>query len=227
MADLVHGQRPAMQLKVHRSLESLLAFCSTGQCYASISWGRDSVIIAHLIAISGVDLPLVHLRVVPTENPHTSDVRDSFLRTYPKCDYREIVKESKHLHSSPTERMAAKATFGKAFRNAGFDGWKYISGVRASESGARKMRMRTWGASSLLTCAPIGWWTDADVFGYLATMSLPVHPNYAMLGGGRWPRERIRVSELAGEYGMEWGRAQWEQEYYGDIINRLNLPQHP
>ena len=60
-----------------------------------------------------------------------------------------------------------------------------------------------------------------ETFGYLAAHDLPVHPAYAMLGGGRWERDRIRVASLGGRRGDGIGRAEWEREYYSDVLNRL------
>jgi len=68
---------------------------------------------------------------------------------------------------------------------------------------------------------PIGRWRQADVFSYLHHHHLPVHPAYAMLGGGRWPRRHIRVHSIGGERGTEHGRREWEQEYYGDVLRRI------
>ncbi|TXH99574.1 MAG: hypothetical protein E6Q76_19695 [Rhizobium sp.] len=63
----------------------------------------------------------------------------------------------------------------------------------------------------------------ADVFAYLAFHGLPVHPNYAMLGAGRWPREYLRTAPLGGKRGDQFGRAEWEREYYGDVLRRLEV----
>jgi phosphoadenosine phosphosulfate reductase len=81
--------------------------------------------------------------------------------------------------------------------------------------------MLRWGLNSPKGCSPIGRWNTADVFGYLAIHDLPIHPAYAMLGGGRWPRERLRVAEIGDTHGAGGGRAEWEKEYYQDVINRL------
>jgi phosphoadenosine phosphosulfate reductase len=222
-ADAIHGKRKSLRKKVHASIESLVEFVQQGACYASVSWGKDSVVLAHLVAISEVPIELVHLRVVPTENPHTSEVRDCFLNRYPVVRYRELTKESKNLFADPETRMKAKASsFSRPFREAGLP-LRYISGVRGDESSDRKKRMQVFGTSTDQTCAPLGWWSNADVFGYLAALNLPVHPNYGMTGGGRWPREHIRVSELAGEFGRKMGRLEWEREYYGDILARLGV----
>jgi phosphoadenosine phosphosulfate reductase len=99
---------------------------------------------------------------------------------------------------------------------------RHISGVRAKESAVRKLRMMRWGENTEKTCAPIGLWTTDDVFAYLVKYDLPVHPNYAMLGGGRWNRKIIRVAEIGDIHGTERGRAEWEKEYYSDILNYIN-----
>ena len=55
---------------------------------------------------------------------------------------------------------------------------------------------------------------------YLNKYNLPIHPNYAMLGGGRYDRNNLRVDCLAGTQGNGMGRNEWEKEYYQDIVNR-------
>jgi len=51
--------------------------------------------------------------------------------------------------------------------------------------------------------------------------NLPVHPAYAMTAGGRWDRKHIRVASLGGQRGAQYGRREWEREYYGDVLRRL------
>ena len=50
--------------------------------------------------------------------------------------------------------------------------------------------------------------------------AMPVHPNYAMLGVGRWDKYRLRVAAVGHCEGDGMGRREWEREYYGDILNR-------
>ena len=78
--------------------------------------------------------------------------------------------------------------------------------------------MARWGESTERTCAPLGGWTGADVFAYLHTHRLPVHPAYACSLGGVLDRDRIRVAALGGERGRGHGRAEWERRYYGDAM---------
>lgn len=39
--------------------------------------------------------------------------------------------------------------------------------------------------------------------------------------GGRWNRKNIRVAELGDVHGNQFGRSEWELEYYSDLIRRL------
>ena len=99
--------------------------------------------------------------------------------------------------------------------------------ARDTVAGARKIMARTHGASTRSTCRPITWWSVQDVFSWLAAKDLPAHPVYAMQGGGRWPRERIRVASLGGRRGSGIGRSEWEREYYGDVLRRLESGKGP
>lgn len=81
--------------------------------------------------------------------------------------------------------------------------------------------MRIHGVATSRTCRPIGWWSSADVWAYLARHDLPVHPAYAMTLGGRLERDRIRVHSIGGEDGASFGRVEWEDRYYGDLTARL------
>ena len=78
-----------------------------------------------------------------------------------------------------------------------------------------------WRHSSPNTCAPISAWSAEDVYAYAAKYDLPLHPNYAMTGSGRYDRNWLRVASLGGKRGTGMGRAEWEREYYADRINRL------
>lgn len=219
-ADRLNGERLLKSGKAERSIEAIREFVAAGPCYLSVSWGKDSVALASLAIESGFVGPLVHLKAVPVGNPETHAVRDAFLGRYKGADYRETVVDyrdiPKGLGSDKIEREKDQRFF------RAFPGGRYLSGIRADESSGRKIRMRKWGLSGPTTCAPLGWWTATDVFGYLTVNHLPVHPAYAMLGDGRWERKHLRVDELAGDRGDQFGRREWELEYYGDVLRRID-----
>lgn len=227
-ADRLHGGRLLRSGAVDRAAEEIRRFAADGPCYASVSWGKDSVVLAHLVVCENERrlagrLPMVPLGWVTVGGPDVGcpEVRDCFLSLFPNS-YREILVAP----GGRTERGTAGKREGFLALDAAF-GRRRLIGLRADESGGRAISLRRWGVCTEASCRPLGWWTEADVFGYLAVMGLPVHPNYAMLGGGRWPREHLRTAPLGGKRGDQFGRAQWEAEYYGDVLRRLEFAARP
>jgi phosphoadenosine phosphosulfate reductase len=210
-ADFVNGRRLLRSGKIEQSIDAIRDFEATGPCYASVSWGKDSTVLFDLLARAGFRSPVVWMTYGQATNPECRAVRDMSLTICPGMDYREVdVGEAEDMRDD----------FGPVNRLVGAD--RYILGIRADESGIRRMSLRHLGLDTGRACRPLGWWLMPDVFGYLAMRRLPVHPNYAMLGGGRWPREHIRTASIGGKRGDERGRAEWEREYYGDVLNRLS-----
>lgn len=205
---------------------ALIAFrLMSTRVYCGVSWGKDSVVVAYILRCVWPEVPLVHLR--PTNhNPDSNAVRDEYFRRFPGQIYHEIPVDYGNLHADLAGEDLDKAT-DKIWNRAWSDcrkrfGERHISGVRAKESKTRAIRMGRWGINSKNASAPIGWWTAEDVFAYLAINNLPVHPVYGCLGGGRWERDRLRVAEIGDTHGTGGGRREWEQEYYGDVLRRLN-----
>ena len=220
-ADLRWYASNRIEAKSQKALDTIVEF-TRKPCYAGISWGKDSTVLAHLLHRVAneyqVCIPSFWIVVNPICNPDCEAVEDNFLERH-YLDYRRIKIECRRdllgVHATGT----LEAGFSEAMRLAKTE--RHLSGVRGDESGQRDMRMRTFGTMSIRTCAPIGWWSAKDVFAYLAYHKLPVHPAYGMLGGGRWQRDRLRVASLGGKRGTGIGRAEWEQEYYSDALNRL------
>lgn len=206
-ADIVAG---IQSQKVEQSKTAVLEFSNSGPCYCGISWGKDSTALFHIANIVGFSGPFVWMRYGKATNPECESVRNASLMRWPDCDYREI---------DVGEAEDQRDDFSRAVQITGTR--RYMSGVRADESGMRKIVMRRWGTATEITCRPLGWWTTQDVFSFLAIESLPVHPNYAMLGGGRWQRKYLRTASIGGERGNQFGRREWEQEYYGDVLRRM------
>lgn len=195
------------------ALETIRDFVATRSgVYAGVSWGKDSMVVAGILAIHAVAVPLVWVRVEPVANPHCVLVRDAFLKRFPAVDYHEIVEQCERDSSG---RRRSSGVLDKGFRRAATRfGRCHISGVRGQESGDRKRRMLVHGTDSKYTCAPVGWWKTDHVFAFLKKHDLPVHPAYAMTAGGRWPREHIRVATIGGSRGAGRGRSVWESMYY-------------
>lgn len=201
--DQALANSPALSRKEERAIRDIQEFARTHECYSGVSWGKDSVVVAHLLWRAQVNIPLVWVVVRPTANPFCFDVRDEFLRRF-EIDYHEVIDNRRWAPEDPTARWTGWADAHHRGWHHGFDmceqryGANHISGVRGEENGTRERRMLRWGVSSPHTCAPIGFWSAVDVFAYLSKYDLPVHPSYAMSYGGRLDRRVLRVDALGG-----------------------------
>lgn len=213
--------------KVQRSICSIKEFLSNGNCYFSTSWGKDSVTAIHIAYnILGNDLKVWNIKVVPNRNPYCDQVRDAFLLKY-KVNYFEIIAD----YSDIVYRNLTLSEYDKETDKIWYESIKRISeqagtmrhclGIRADESNVRLLRCLRWNNNSPNSCAPLAWWKAEDVFAYLYKYDLPVHPNYAMLGGGRWNRHKLRVAEIGDSHGRGIGRDEWEKEYYSDFLRKI------
>jgi phosphoadenosine phosphosulfate reductase len=210
--------------KVDFAINSIRKFANE-HAYVGVSWGKDSVVVAYLAWIAARHLPLMHLR--PTNhNPDCDRVRDLYFKRFPGQEYHEIKVDYSAIDrlAKPDHELDAEtdSVWYQSIREwTSSTRQKRILGIRGDESTGRLIRMLRWGIETKNALAPIGFWKTQDVFSCLEQHSLPVHPAYAMLGGGRWARDRIRVAEIGDTNGKGNGRRQWEQEYYGDVLNRM------
>jgi phosphoadenosine phosphosulfate reductase len=208
------------QRHVRRSEDWLRGFAAEGACYAGVSWGKDSVVLADMVSRVCPQVALVWVRVEPIFNPDCLLVRDAFLETHAHARYEEVVvrcrQDARGWHATGT----LEAGFSRAEEKYGA---RHVSGIRAAESGTRKRRMTAHGPATANSCAPIGWWQAEDVWAYLHARGLPVHPAYAC-SGGLWERDRIRVASIGGKRGQGHGRTEWERRYYPEVGSRDPTP---
>lgn len=219
--DLLHN----VSRRENEAIDALKLFLLQDKnCYVGTSWGKDSMVIVHLLYRIDVTIPLMHLRP-SNHNPDCDAVRDAYFELFSGQEYEEVIVDYCEVNRiALTDSEMDKATdkiwyqcirrYGKPFNH------RHILGIRAEESTGRNFRMMRWGLNSPNASAPIGRWSTTDVFAYLAKYDLPIHPAYAMLGGGRWQRDRLRVAEIGDIHGRGGGRDEWEKEYYGDVLRR-------
>lgn len=186
-------------------------FADAGPCYVGTSWGKDSLVVAHLARESG--LPTVWVRVDGVENPDCALVRDSFLARFPDVVYDEICATSGAAAGKRTSAIG----FGVA---ASRHGDRYVNGVRGEESSARAMSAAVHGVATARACRPILRWSSIEVYAYLRRHDLPIHPAYGCSMGGTLDRGRLRVGAIGGDRGTGHGRAEWERRYYPEIARR-------
>jgi len=199
--------------------------------YIGVSWGKDSVVTAHLAYESGVRAPLVWVRVEPLFNPECLAVRDAFLDRFDMPYIEHVIHWPDELKEMWRDHFA-RGNSKSLGRSAGFSyvalgtapyGERYVSGIRAQESAVRALRARRYGTTTKYTCAPISSWKDTDVFAYLRAHDLPVNATYAMTLGGFLPRDVLRVDAFGGNKGtgLGIGRDRWEAAYFPDVISKI------
>lgn len=218
-ADRAHSHSRMLQRNWRRCLEKIKEFIDAGPCHCATSWGKDSVVTCYAVMETDPKVPLCWIRVEPVKSPECEQVRDIFLKKFPKAIYHEIEVQCRH----DDEGWHATGTLEEGARRAHelFGTKRTILGIRAEESTHRAMRVYRYGENTANKSAPLGMATQADVFALMSLYDLPIHPAYAMLGGGQWPREHLRVASLGGHRGRLMGRYEWEQRYYGDELRRL------
>jgi phosphoadenosine phosphosulfate reductase len=219
--DKINSQKLTLIKKEKKAIECILyAYKNYGYC--GVSWGKDSTVIAHLIYKSELNIPVVWIKVNPIFNPQCIDVRDNFLNKF-NIKYEEIevnCRVSKYdVHATGT----LEAGFKKAIKKYG--AW-HISGVRGDESNIRTLIQMKYGLATEKTLRPISYWSAEEVFAYLYKYDLPVHPSYAMLAGGLFDREYLRVASISGKRGNGLNRELWENMYYKSEIIKAKIKKH-
>lgn len=213
----------ALPPKITKATQIIHDFATTGDCYLSTSWGKDSTVLVSLAAEAHIDVPIVHLHIWGQEMPETHTVRNTMLHRYPHLNYHELTLPPNpnrwwSTHHDPTWTKH-QSDYGWRTIEQKF-GTRRITGIRAEESRIRTLVQHRFGDTTNNTARPIGTWTATDIFAYLHTLDLPIHPAYAMNIGGTHDRRWLRVHSLGGITGADRGRADWETHYYGDIVNQ-------
>ena len=202
------------------AVQCVRLFAEAGPCYMSVSGGKDSSVLWAIVHLANCGVEAWHLDTKPLADPYVSIVFEEMQKYFPMpfhvvenwCRWGE---DDKEWHATGTFESGMKEVCRLA------NATRYICGVRADESGVRKISCKYHGKTTGTSCRPLAWWTTQDVYSYAAIRGVPLHPNYAMLGGGRWHREKLRVAFLTLTHGNQFGRAEWENEYYGDVIRRM------
>jgi len=214
------------QWKIDRALASIRDWW-TGEGVASVSWGKDSVCMAHLVTLTGLSIPLVWVRTPGFDMPECEQVRDYFLTAHPDARYEERVSIAREPRRGEPgfDALQTDPTYRRPNRMKQAIPERYISGIRGAESKIRRISVAHRGLVTPNTCRPIGRWSGTDVFAYLEREGLPVHPVYAMSYGGVLDRQWLRVGPLCSSlHGTGYGAFsssdpyQWEDDYYGGYI---------
>ena len=208
----------------------------------SMSFGKDSVVMTHLILNVNPATPVVYERCKDfNEWTDTQRVKDEFLTRFP-CEYHEIegpslidtFREAGFYIQDEAESDRAgqaqkrysrlkKETLNQFARGNGHDG-SFI-GMRLDESVKRKALFLKQGplyfakARGLWACNPLAYWKAADTWAYIVTNNLPYDELYDKNPIGR---ENARNGAMCGTRGATFfGRMTQLKQMYPSIFNEF------
>ena len=222
---LLHARLPSFKRKVQKSKDVIGKFLQISENpYVAWSTGKDSTVILGLTR-EIKDVVAVHMDS-GVELPGTKEVReqvDNVIHHESKQTFLDVAEQF-GLNSKETRKADFFAELEDYYN---FDG--VIMGLRTEESNARKYNAKRGAIyqkkNGQYACNPILNWTTTDVFAYLFSNDLPVHPHYLM--PGPFPTEERRVGSYVSSRnrGAEYGRfvklKYFYPELYRDLISKF------
>ena len=207
----------------------------------SISFGKDSVVMANLILTRYPQSPLVYVNCgLGDEWPDTERVKQEWLARW-NCDFTELEGpsileyfEQSGLFLQDEEPDATKRKAEKQYSHSlgtildnyshrnGFDG-SFI-GLRREESRNRdrlfQMRGSLYYAKGrrLWVSCPLENWTGADIWAYIVFNNLPYNELYDL---SPVSRESARNGAMFGTRGFRYGRLGLLKQMYPSEFNQL------
>lgn len=218
---LLHSTLPSFTKKITRSkmiIKEFLVKCNNP--YVAWSTGKDSTAVLGLVR-EIADIPAVHIDT-GVELPGTDETRekmDNVIHFCPEKGFFEIA-EIYGLGTKETRKSRFVSEFEKKHS---FNG--VFIGLRAEESLTRRYNAKRGSIyqrkDGFWVCMPIINWTIKDVFAYLFSKGLPIHPHY--LKDGPFPTEQRRVGSYVSSRnrGAEYGRFVQLKYFYPEIYDEL------
>jgi len=177
--------------------------------YISMSFGKDSTVMTHLILRISPNLPVIYVNCGEFDEwPDTPRVRDEFTRRF-SCNlieisgpsiiefYRRVGYAYYQDHEETREARSAQREYGESLtrvilekaRQLGCDGG--FVGMRAAES-TNRARLFNWRGNlyftrerQMWTCCPLEKWSARDVWAYIVKYDLPYNELYDLHPAGR------------------------------------------
>lgn len=216
--DIVHASSAQFRRRVDESLRVIAESVAHGAIGVSFSGGKDSTCVLDLVRRVRPDAVGAFFDS-GAELMSTRDiVRRYELRTiFPRLTMQEMARYAGWWGAEPVDHDAtfdAKAVLIQepAETFVVRERLRVIAhGVRAEESGARVMHVRSRGslyrgADGTWVCMPIAKWSTADVWAYIASRGLRYNTAYDRMAALGIDRRLQRIGGTLGERGSGWGR---------------------
>lgn len=236
---LLHSRTPGHQKKLRRTKEIILeALDKMKKPFVSVSWGKDSIVVAHLVWMEQRSVPMVWSDRGPeAELPETYPLVEEWKRRYninlavvvPEMTMFELYRKYgiPEISGGKTRAIIKEINLVRAIgnyaRENGFDG--RFMGIRADESKGRRKLGKFRGplffgeTERMWICNPIIYWSARDVWAYIFANDLPYHPLYDH--NKLRDREQTRLSNWSGVFDYQHGRLVELKMNYPDLFEWL------
>lgn len=236
--DALHARLPVHQRRVSAAREVVRSWLSLSRSpYVAVSGGKDSVAMLHLVQSMSPNLLPVLWHDSGVEWPGTEEVIqrlqsdgliDVLYVVRPDHDVIDLKRQqiAGKISAKTKDRLALFDPVSRAVQAFEFDG--AAIGLRAEESHARAMDGLTHGPvyrrkDGILRCLPLLRWAWQDVYAYIASHRLPLHPIYSAPLLNLEHRGRIRLSWWASTDHHRHGEIAWVRDNYPEIYHRLRI----
>ena len=239
----LHASLSTFQRKVEQARQIARAgLAKANQFYISLSFGKDSIVMTHLLLQDWPNLPVLYVNCGEWDEwPDTPRVKAAFLQYCP-CNFTELSGPSimvayaqaggfyvQDEEQDPTARRAQRdhghslvAILLAAAMRLDYDG--AFVGLRREESNNRARLFTMRGPLYYATthrqwvCHPLAFWSARDVWAYIVQYDLPYNELYDLAPEGR---ERARNGAMMGTRSARYGRLVFLKRMYPDWFNRF------
>lgn len=233
-ADLVHARTRAFARRVDRARVAIEEAATHGRIGVSVSGGKDSTVTLSLVRAIAPHAPAAWFDS-GAELTGTAELiaAQGAQRLAPMADLPTMCRECGWWGApvgDPTATYDVMATliYEPADRFAMAQRLSVMAlGLRAAESPGRRWCAIARGelyycqADERYICCPIAWWTDADIWAYIATRELPYHAAYDVMARMGLPRRQWRVGTALGGKAATTGRISVVRTIDPGLFNRL------
>jgi len=188
---LLQARMPQHKKKVAAALIDIAEFLRVcNRVYVSVSWGKDSIVLAHLVLQVSPQIDLVHWGSDQEQYiSNFEEVKNTFLATHGGC-YRDV--RSASLMTGKLRNAGKEWSL-----EQGYDG--YFVGLTAEESRGRRYALNKAGKHNIFTytdgfkrSCPLAAWSMEDVTAYVAKNSLQMLDIYERYGMDSRTSSRIK-----------------------------------
>lgn len=227
---------PWIKSKVERSLASIKSWLEqcNYQVYASVSGGKDSLVMSHLIRQVYPECPLVWVN-----QGHLAEWDDcvellEYLKTQgwnivELCPVRDLwhlyldygVPLEGTMDTKADKLINQKLIYDPLEEYQELNKIKgYVWGIRKQESRNRAFYLNKYGEvhtlkNGLICCSPVAFWTTQNIWEYIDMNSLMYPAIYDV------DRMTVRNGCPIGTTGANWGRLVELRKHYPDIYNQF------